>query len=271
MAKNNKGLNFIRGLANPAKTFLWYLYFPPAQTGALKGLFTDAFTFVVHNTSIPGASVDFIDVPWQGQIARYAGRRNYTHSLGFQCMEVEEGTVGRTLYSWAQLCSSHYDGMCQNRNNEYAMDIQLICLNENREAVNVYNLYNAWLQNVADVGMNQNQNGLVMYNCTLAYDYWEMGTGDTNTGLVLFEATGKGTQASPVGTKGTDRGDGQSTGTEVGKYLTGYNIINGSNANGGTASSTTGSALSNLQEELNNVNNVVDAFKDIWKDVTTGW
>jgi hypothetical protein len=179
------GVDYVRGLSNPAKTHLWYLYF-----NAIPGYKADGedIKFNIHTTAIPSVQTSVITVPWQGQLAGYPGNRTFSHTLPCSIMETEDGLIGKILYSWAQVCGRNVDGTMlahgdnagSSSDSQYKTDATLVHLNEGRSVINAYSLKNVWLQTVGDVALNQNTAGLVMYTATFYYDWWEMADLDGN-------------------------------------------------------------------------------------------
>lgn len=173
------GVDFVRGLSNPAKTDLWYLYFSTIPGYKADG---EDIKFNIHTTATPGIQTQVLTVAWQGQTAGYPGQRTLTHTLPCGIMEQEDGRIGKILYSWAQVCGRNTDGtMLTHGDNagsgagsDYKTDAVLVHLNELRTPTNAWGLRNIWLQTVGDVALNQNTAGVMMYNATFYYDWWEL-------------------------------------------------------------------------------------------------
>lgn len=130
----------------------------------------------------------------------FPGKPTFGNTLQVQFEETESQRVQNFLFGWQQRIfdlNAGHANFTRKRgdNNQYITKdtstgiCDLITIKAYRfngeELKNKYFIYNAWLQNVDEVGIDFSQNEAIKFNATFQFDFWTYGTTEpafTSTG-----------------------------------------------------------------------------------------
>lgn len=143
-------------------------------------LFQDDFTFRCRSASIPGRGNDVISSFFMGQERFYPGRPTWGgNQLSVEVEEYQDQGGLIALNSWHQKMfdadpNGQNPGVANTNNrNGLTRDITLFMYKYNGEKLpKKIIFYNSWLETVADVALNYQQNESVKYTPQFRWDYW---------------------------------------------------------------------------------------------------
>ena len=158
-------LQDVRSIGDPLQTWNWDLIIPTMPgTSDSRG-----FTFKCQTASIPGMLLEQVPVMLHGVELRYAGRKNYSHSLPVTILETADMSSRAMFVAWNELARSWLLNTGTTK-DVYSTNIQLVLYNDIPAAVRTITLQGAWPENVDDAPLDGQTSGIVTYNITFSFD-----------------------------------------------------------------------------------------------------
>jgi len=159
-------------LSNPARTYLWEVLVPvPIGDGA-----SETFTIRARSTEIPSRSYGEIAIPYkQTPGIKIAGKLKYEQSWQCTFLEGEDKKVFDALQSWQQNIIDNLTGIGVG-DASYKADIFLTLITTAGETFQKIRFKGAWVQEMGKVQLSYDDDGMIVYPVTFAFDRWEDNT-----------------------------------------------------------------------------------------------
>ncbi len=159
-------LQDIRSVGDPLQQYNWDLIIArmPGTSDPRP------FTFKAQTSVIPGMLLESVPVALHGIELRFAGRKNYSHSMPVTILETHDVSTRDMFLKWNELARS-WIGNTGTSKNVYGTNIELVLYNDTPEEVKKITLTGAWPENVDDAQLDGQASGIVTYSVTFSYDY----------------------------------------------------------------------------------------------------
>jgi len=173
-------------LPDPQKTWTWELAISDISS-IVPGLTSDDLTIRCRSASLPGRGSETIESSFFGMKQKFASKPTFGMTLAVSFEEFEDQKMSKALYAWnnkifdTNFSSAQAGGSqaVQKRSIAgklgYATNIFLNQYTYDRTKLEKsVKFFNAFPQDVGDVGLDYAGSGSVIYNVTFSYDRWEL-------------------------------------------------------------------------------------------------
>jgi len=161
--------DFKNNLNNPARLYLWDVMF----TNPIGGGDADALELRCQTTAIPGRSVGEILVPFKGTAGlKFPGKLTMSHSWPCSFVESTDKKVFNALHAWDQAIIDARTGI-GGPDVAIKSNIYLRLVSSTGAVYQKIRLVGCYPQDVAEVPLAFETEGVIMYAVTFSYDYWE--------------------------------------------------------------------------------------------------
>jgi len=204
----------IRNFADIQRNYNYEVSFINAGS-LIPGWTSDDVTLRARSFTIPQRGNEAIESSYGAMKQFFPGKPTFSNTSDITFEETESQGVATFLYSWQQKIfdvTAGHSNYSRKRGNNAAGSIAdtgicdhiVITAYRNGGAgtdpsqePNKYYLYNAWLQNVAEVNIDYNQAGdSVKFNATFQYDFWvysptdpQIGNGNISNPVITPESS----------------------------------------------------------------------------------
>jgi hypothetical protein len=156
-------------LTNPQRVYMWEIIFPSIPGGG-DG---DSATVRAQSAAMPSRSVGEITVPFkQTAGVKYPGKLSYPHTWTVTFAEGEDKAIHDAMYAWKQKIVNDYSGVGDGDESIKA-DLYLNLLSTKGEITRTVRLIGCYPQELGEVGLDQGEEGNLVYSVTFSYDRWE--------------------------------------------------------------------------------------------------
>ncbi len=159
-------LQDVRSVGDPLQQYNWDLFIPRLPGGGSS----KEFTFKAMTTSIPGMLLESVPVPLHGVELRFAGRKNYSHSLPVTILETSDVGTRDLFVAWNELARS-WVANTGTPKAIYGTNIILTLYDDAPAERKVITLVGAWPETVDDAALDGGASGIVSYSITFSYDF----------------------------------------------------------------------------------------------------
>jgi len=159
-------------MATPNR-FRIYVGFPKAL-GFDNKLGTDA-SFMCKAASIPGETLNIIEVPYQSQILKIAGDRTYD-DWNITAYNSESWDVRTNFEIWMKMIHDPETNLRTSHGQYFADSIKIeqLSINDNDVVIAAYELVNAFPTSIGDITLDWEQNDQIeTFDVTFAYTYFK--------------------------------------------------------------------------------------------------
>ena len=157
----------MRQMANAARAYMWELFIPNIPGGGDS----EFLRFHVRNVTMPGLTLEPIEINWQAHKIKEPGRAPFTQMFTFQIEESEEGKALDLLLDWRNLVLHPETGV-GSPSEDIKTDIYLTLLKTTGEEVKKMKIVGCWPQEVADVTLDYMASETIKIDVSMSYDYW---------------------------------------------------------------------------------------------------
>lgn len=163
--------NLKQDLSNAARVYWWDVVF----TGLPGGGNRSHLEVRAQSTAIPGRSFGEILVPFKGSPGiKFPGKLTMTHIWPAVFVEGLDQAVFDAIYGWKQLIQNARSGI-GSLDSVIKTDIYLRLQNTSDSVIKKFKLVGAYPQAMDEVPLSYDDEGVLMYNITFSYDFWEEG------------------------------------------------------------------------------------------------
>lgn len=155
-------------IVDPAQTWNFDLFFDKLPTG-LSGS-TRMLTVRCQATSLPGVSMEAIEVELHGVKLKYRGRRTYGGTFSVTFAENVDWTTYELFRNWHNLMLS-WSKNTGSSSSVYKVPCTLTMYNDAGEESISYELRGVWPAEIADISLNGAESGYVQPEITFSFDY----------------------------------------------------------------------------------------------------
>jgi len=203
----------IKNFSDIQRTYNYEVTF--VNAGSLIGWKDDDITLRARSFTIPQRGNEAIESNFGAMKQFFPGKPTFSNTSDITFEETESQNVATFLYAWQQKIfdiTAGHSKYVKKRGTNAASNVggdgivdQIIITayknggntSEMTAEPNKYYLYNAWLQNVAEVNIDYNQAAdSVKFNATFQYDFWvysstdpQIGSGTTSTPTITSETS----------------------------------------------------------------------------------
>lgn len=164
--------NLAANLGNLARSYLWQVQIP----NPIGGGDSDTLMLRCQSSSIPGRSVDVIEVPYkQGPLLQFAGKLRYDHTFKCEFVEGEDRAVFDAIYAWCQQTVNDVTNLAQG-DIVAKTDIYLTLITTDDNPYNQIKLKNCFVESMDSVPLAYGGNEPIKFGVTFRYDSWEFVT-----------------------------------------------------------------------------------------------
>jgi len=165
----NMGADALRAnLTNPARLYLWEVEFPNPVGGGDR----DALKVRCQSTQKPGRSVGRIHLPYKGTAGvNFPGKVAFSHEWACTFVEGTDMLISRALHTWQNM-------MMDPRTGQGSLDVSIkadafLRLKDQADTiVDTTKLVGCFPLAIDDVPLSNEDENIITYNVTWAYDYW---------------------------------------------------------------------------------------------------
>jgi hypothetical protein len=167
---SNMGINNLAAnMGNVARGYLWQVQIP----NPVGGGDSDTLMLRCQSASMPGRSVDIIEIPYKQSAAlQFAGKLKYDHTFKCEFIEGEDRQVFDAIYAWCQQIVDDVTNLAQGDVTSKT-DIYLTLLTTNDEPYNQIKLKGCFVESMDSVSLNYNTNEPIKFGVTFRYDSWQ--------------------------------------------------------------------------------------------------
>ena len=167
----NMGIDALRArLTNPARIYLWEVEFVNPVGGGDR----DALKIQCQSTQKPGRSVGRIHVPYKGTGGvNFPGKVTFSHE--WTCTFVENSVdmaIGKALHGWQQAMMNATTGQ-GGLDTDIKSNLYLRLKDQTEAVVETIKIVGGFPLSVDDIPLTFEEEAVLIYNTTWAYDYWE--------------------------------------------------------------------------------------------------
>jgi len=159
-------LQQVQSLADPLQQYNWDIIIPNMPGTADSR----TFTYKAQTSSIPGSLLESVPVALHGVELRFAGRRNFSHSLPVTLLETRDAGTRDMMMNWHELARSWINNSGAYK-QQYGVPIQMVLYDDLPQEIKQLTLIGGWPENVDDSSVDNSQSGAVMMSVTFSYDF----------------------------------------------------------------------------------------------------
>ena len=143
----------------------------------------DNDSFVVRATSIPGATIGTVVVPYLGREVKFAGNRTFA-DWTVTVLNDEDFSVRAKIEEWMGNINSHNANRRKGKLAGYYGSAEVSQLSKGAESndgksLRVYKFNNMFPVDLSEITLDWGDNDSIEeFTCTFAYDYWTVKAGD---------------------------------------------------------------------------------------------
>lgn len=158
--------NFVNG----ARNYLFYIIPNFPSTGVSMSLDP---TYLVRSSSIPGRTVEAIDVPWQGYMYKLGGKST-TEDWTITFVVDKTAKIYKQFYAWTNLVHDPSTNV-HGDPKQYMKDQRVQMLSgDGKEAIIEIKLIGAWPTTVSALELSYDSGDVATFDVTFAYLRHEM-------------------------------------------------------------------------------------------------
>lgn len=159
----------VGGLPDPLMQYNFDLFVP--NVPGVTGFDARDFKTRVLTTSIPGRTIEPVEVSLHGVTIDYAGRVQYQRTLAFEMLETRNMKARDVLMAWHKFTR---DNSSQGSYHaEYSTSADLRLYDDKDNIVRTIRLQNAWLESFDDSGLDGASSAAVQVSGSLRYFYYD--------------------------------------------------------------------------------------------------
>lgn len=168
----------IRGLADFATVYQWYVEADFSQTAFLGTMDTEQFNWRCESHEIPNASNNAVAVQIRGHRVFQPGIIEYTNNITLNFVETVDNTISHLLQSWREACWATERGYQYPKGSgegSPGTDAAIVLTRLDRQLNPIwgYKLYGCWLQNYNQGTLDGSSSEAFKPSLSLQYDYYE--------------------------------------------------------------------------------------------------
>lgn len=138
---------------------------PPAS-----GLTSDPTPYLVRSSSLPGGTIDPIEVPWQGM--QYKIGSTHTFDNWSCTFNVDmESQIRKNFLQWQRAIHNPEDNV-QGLPKEYFGVIKLELLHVDGSVLLTYTLHDAWPTEVGEISLDYSSKDVAQFDVTFSMNYY---------------------------------------------------------------------------------------------------
>lgn len=156
-------------LTNPQRIYMWEVLIPTPVGGGQS----ETFSVRARSAEIPGSSFGTINIPYKQTAGIVvAGKLQYDHKWECVLIEGEDHAVYDALYEWQQQIVNNLTGIGVG-DPLYKTDMYIILQDTTGETGMKIKLKGAYIEAIGKVGLDYENEGIVKYPVTFAFDSFE--------------------------------------------------------------------------------------------------
>ena len=125
----------------------------PANAGA-PDINLRTAAFLCSATSLPGMSVEEIEVPFRGRTIRIAGDRDFADPWEVTFLNDTDFSIRNSMERWNNAINDLATGRGVNNTLDYCADLTVSQLDRDDRVIKVYKFVNAWPQAIAAIDLS---------------------------------------------------------------------------------------------------------------------
>lgn len=135
--------------------------------------------FMCSATSLPGSTIQTIEVPYRGRNVKIAGERMF-QNWQVRIHNDSDFLIRKALEAWSARILQHGSTSGITVPTRYAVDMEVVQLDRNEIELRKYRFHNCWPTNISDINLDFGAaNQIEEFTCEFSVDYWSIDTGDT--------------------------------------------------------------------------------------------
>lgn len=128
------------------------------------------FTIKAMTTSIPGASIEKVEVPLHGAVNNYAGRPMFPRTLQMTLLETRDIGTRDMMRRWQKIARNLQNNSGAYK-DVYSTTIEMVLYDDIPSEVKSIKLVGAWPETLDDSGVDGSQSAAVNISVTFSYDF----------------------------------------------------------------------------------------------------
>jgi len=151
-----------------ARAYLFYIKFTEDHGGLDK----TKTSYLVRSSSLPEGTIDAIEVPWQGQVYKFASTHTipeWTCSFNMD----EKSDLRKNMLTWQKKAHNLADNI-QGHPDEYFGEAQLELLDVKGSVILTYTLFQIWPSSVGAIELGYDNKDTVQFDVTFQFNWYEV-------------------------------------------------------------------------------------------------
>jgi hypothetical protein len=159
-------LSDIRSLPDPLLSYNWDLILPriPGYSDSKP------FTFKCQTAAVPGMMLEQVPVALHGVELRYAGRKNYSHSMSVTILETRDMSSRAMFLAWNETARSWLNNTGSYK-DVYGVNAELVLYDDIPTQIRKITLVGAWPEDVGEGSLDGSQSAAVTYTVQFSFDF----------------------------------------------------------------------------------------------------
>lgn len=165
-------LSEVISLGDPLLSDMFRLIFAKIPgTGTSADVITN-LSVSCQQVSLPGRTVEPVEVSLGGYSLMYGGRQTYTHDLSITFVETKDLLIINTLSGWMDY-SRNKRTQIGHLKKDYATTANLFVYKQDGSIASTYQLSNVWCNSLPEVQFDSSSANLITVGASFQYDWWE--------------------------------------------------------------------------------------------------
>ena len=162
-------------VADPWLSNLFTFEIPNVPTGAQD---EEKLVVQCQQTSLPGWTINQVEVALFGHTLEYAGNLTYTHDLSTTYVDNSKGEIRRIFEKWGAICRNGKTQLGDYK-NKYSRTAKLTIYDTAGNAVMVYSIYGLWPSQLPDAPLDGSSSNAISHGIGFKLDWYEKTGGST--------------------------------------------------------------------------------------------
>lgn len=136
--------------------------------------------FKIVSSSLPGAQINTIGIPYRGRTVTFAGDRSYTPWLVGVYDDNNVNNLWKAFNQWKEAMDGHVTHRVENNDfayNLYQTNWRVNQLDLNGTVLRTIQLFKCWPNVVGQIDLSMGETNFVSFNVSLTFDYMKVTKG----------------------------------------------------------------------------------------------
>lgn len=138
---------------------------------------SDVLRIQCQTVSLPGKTIEPVQVDLSGNTLMFAGRMTYTHDLSITFVENRNMEIFKILNGWAEYTRFHRNQLGHYKADYATNSAQLFIMDQMGQTIETFNFYGLWLNTLPEYSFDGASSTVITAAASFQIDYWETASG----------------------------------------------------------------------------------------------